>query len=505
MGNLNAIHTWSFFAVICGIAGLYLLLIRMGWPRFYRILSVYLLLFTPFFITQTQGFMQEPTIFLLFTWGALSWYNGMRSVCLEKLSSRQSPQKDIMEFGLFFASGLLLGAAGCIRPTIFPLILFLVFAMILTKPFRIAWKRIAVFLIGASAITFVTGIYLYKIAGIPFVSAYHHWMPGISYFAWKNAFIEPPNYKVGLPNYLLIAEELLGIRKSGFLFGWSSTFLLVLGGFLHVFFIKMKKGGNQNSLPLYPFLLFLLFLFALSQILIHLFYNFYDLRFFILVYPIFVISGLSGWNLTISKLYHSKIMRKILVVILAAGILALIAGIGNICHAWEVFGFMAEKSDVPLTAIEEIRIHKRYGEIIPGFSCPIFVDRLPVLNARLLMGLYEYPFPIAPLERNPKTSGDGHTVQFLWYKVKPPVGYFDAGFLWPGNPYEDSLFDQEKGYFHEKLFEALITHYGKIGIYYPSARATDISPLFNHFQKKDYRIIDGSLHEQWELKIIQRL
>jgi hypothetical protein len=503
-GNPDAIHTWSLYAIILGTAGLYILAIQNHWPRHYRILSAYLLLFTPFFVNQTRGFMQEPTIFLLFSWGILFWYNGMRRSSGEKLIFQLSNKRDMVRYGLNFAAGLLLGAAGCIRLTIFPLFLFLAFAMVLVKSLRQAWMRIAIFLLGVSVIILVSGIYLYKIAGIPFVSAYQHWMPGVRYFAWKNAFIEPPNYKVGLPNYLLTAQELSGIRKSGFLFGWQSPVLLFIGGFLLVFSIRKKMDADRKNPLLSPILLFLLFLFALSQIVVHLFYNYYDLRFFILVYPIFVISGLAGWNLTISKIYHAKIMRKIYVIILAAGILALIAGIGNINHAWEVFSFMAQKTDALKTSREEIRIHKRYGEFIPALSCPIFVDRLPVLNARILLGLHEYPFPIAPLERNAKTSGDGHTIQFLWYQVKPPVKYLDPGFLWPGNPYENSLFDLEKGYFQEKLIEALLSHYGKIGIYYPLAREVELGPFFSNLDRNNYRIINANLEEQWALIIIQK-
>jgi hypothetical protein len=165
---------------------------------------------------------------------------------------------------------------------------------------------------------------------------------------------------------------------------------------------------------------------------------------------------------------------------------------------------MAHERNVSTSLAEEIQVHGKYGELMPALSCPVFVDRLPVLNARILLGLYEYRFPIAPLERNPKSSRDGHTVQFLWYQVRRPTGYVDPDFHWPGNPYESALFDREKGYFHDKLFQSLIDHYGKIGIYYPLGREMDLDSIFNHLQKNNYEIHDAGIHEQWKLRIVTR-
>ena len=132
------------------------------------------------------------------------------------------------------------------------------------------------------------------------------------------------------------------------------------------------------------------------------------------------------------------------------------------------------------------------------------MDKIPVLNARLLLDLEESPFPIAPLTREFSLYFESHTVQFLWYKVKPAAQYLDNRSLWKGDPPECYLYDQEKKQVRREFTERLINHYGKLAIYYPEWRRRDLAEFFSSLNDSLWEMKNLSRDPGWNLIVVMK-
>ena len=320
-GNPDSIFQWSLVSILSGMLLFYILLIQSGAPGAVRILFVYLILYTPLLLSLSGKFLQEPTMFLLFAGACAAWHKGMiLSQTLRENAETKVPGRNIGSSVFFLFSGILCGALICIRITLFPLTIFLVLFAIREFPVKKAWKPCLAFILGHLFIIILVMIYMMRLADIFFIQGYFHWMPDYRPFAWGNAFKPPINRSDGIPHYLLIVRELLGIQKTVVVWGWlSMTFLIFFGilGFLIPRSPESQDRKTPNKYKLFRSLLFFLFLFGLSQILFHLFYFFHDLRFFILAYPIIILCGLTGWWEIFRFLQHTTKMKKILIAITA--------------------------------------------------------------------------------------------------------------------------------------------------------------------------------------------
>jgi hypothetical protein len=114
------------------------------------------------------------------------------------------------------------------------------------------------------------------------------------------------------------------------------------------------------------------------------------------------------------------------------------------------------------------------------------VDHLPVVNARLLLELMDYPYPIAPLMRENDLQWDGHTVQFGANSIGPPRGYINPASLWKDNPYYSFLYDPYTRTFKGEFLDSLVNYYGRIALYYPLWRERDLAPVMTEITARGY-------------------
>jgi len=501
-GRMTSIYSWSLFAVILGVALLYLFLICSGAPFPFRVLALYLILFTPLFITITRNIMQEPTMLLLFGATCLLWRMGMRGALEERVESGGGSRRKGKGLFFFFLAGFTAGAIFCIRVTTFPLIVcFVLHGIWMLSPRRAA-RCLPAFSCGILACVTLVTVYMASLAGIFNVAGYYHWMPFQTFFAWNNAFIPAPNTGIDVPNGLLILQDMLGIRPAASVFGWYSTALLLIGG--PAGFILMKKTGEQNkgekSLGV---LSLLLFLFAISQVVIHMFYMFNDLRFFVLAWPALVLSGVSGWYLILKTFFRKRWMRRGYTVVFAVIVFSLMMGITNYIHGFTIMTSLKEKSRERGECISCKAMHEKNGLLIEALSCPIFVDRVSVLNARLLFDLMDRPYPIAPLTRQFDLTYGGHTIQFLWYRVRPPVGCLPQSEIWEGRPPDHFLFDPGEGSVRDDFIDTMMNRYGKIALYFPYWRREELKPLIEYIREEGYGILKLNRRGPWDLVLVR--
>jgi len=505
-GNFNRIFQWSPLAILLGMLLLYILLVKSGAAIPVRIMSAYLILYTPLLLSTSGKILQESTMFLLFAGVCITWYMGM---LLYKTSEESGPYPRCEKGSWLFSllSGLFCGALISVRLTIFPLAIFLMIHAIWIFPIKKAWKPCLAFFSGHLIIIVSILVYMKRTAGIFSLERYSHWMGGYSLFAFAHALKPPVNCPDGTPNYLLIIREILGIQKTMVVWGWPSMVLLLVFG-VAGFLIPQRPGSQdqaaQKNYRLFRSLLFFLFLFGFSQIVIHLFYFFFDARFFILSYPIIVLCGLAGWWDSFRFLYHTLKMKKLLIVIPAVLAGLVFAGGYNVFQGYDILTSYKKGSPSLSPVLREKFIHEKYRSRVRRLSCPLFVDKLPVLNARLLLDLEESPFPIAPLTREENLYFESHTVQFLWYKVGSAAGYLDDASIWKGNPAESYLFDQETGRLRREFLEALLNHYGKIQIYFPSWRRKDLAGFFRSLKNPDWKIANLSCDPGWRLVLVMK-
>jgi len=505
-GNFDRIFQWSPFAILLGMLLLYILLVKSGSATPVRIMSAYLILYTPLLLSASGKILQESTLFLLFAGVCITWYMGMLLYKTPEESVPQ-PRREKGSYVFFLLSGVFCGALISIRLTILPLAIFLLIHAVRIFPAKKAWKPCLVFFSGHLIIGLSILVYMKRTAGIFSLEGYSHWMRGYSAFAFAHALKPPVNCPDGTPNYLLIIREILGIQKTMVVWGWPSMVLLLVFG-IAGFMIPQRPGSQdlpaQKKFRIFRSLLFFLFLFGISQIIIHLFYFFFDTRFFILSYTIIVLCGLAGWWDIFRFLYHAPKGEKSLILIAAVLAGLVIAGGYNVFQGYDILTGYKKASLSLSPALREKFIHEKYRSRIRRLSCPLFVDKLPVLNARLLLGLEESPFPIAPLTRENNLYFESHTVQFLWYKVGPSAGNLDAFSIWKGNPAESYLFDQESGRLRGEFLEALLYHYGKIQIYFPSWRRRDLAGFFGSLKNSDWKIANLSCDPGWGLVLIMK-
>ncbi len=507
-GNFDAIFQWSLVALLLAMLFLYLLLMLSGAPFFVRVLIAYLILYSPLLLSVSRRILQEPTIFLLFSPACAAWFGGMLlSQIPEKARIVRGSARIFCSYVLFLLSGLFCGALLCIRITLAPLSLLLALHALRALPPKKTPKPLLAFLLGHLIVLISVLLYMKTLAGIFSLQGYYHWMPDYKPFAWANALTPPVNHRNGIPNYLLLARTLLGIQKTIVVQGWLSMSLLFFFGILG-FLIPQQRGSEEKSAKehfcTFRSLLLFLFLFGISQILIHLFYFFFDERFFILSLPVIVLCGVFGWWESFRFLYRAGKTKKILILIAAILCGIIIAGGPDFLRGYGVLsGYKASKpSSSP--GRRESMIHAGYGALIRPLACPLFVDKLPVLNARLLLDLGESPFPIAPLSRESNLYFEGHTVQFLWYKVGPAAGYLDDASIWRGRPPDCYLFDPESDGIRRDYLVSLLDHYGKLAIYFPSWRAKELAGFFSSLKDPGWEIKNLARSGGWNLLLVTK-
>jgi hypothetical protein len=512
-GNIDSVFSWSFFCLMSGMALFYFLMIYAEMPIPIRIMTLYLVLYTPIFVSLSNNIMQEPTIFLLFSAACFSWYVAMKKTQESNICIERSNWDKVRIMILFLISGLLSGAIFCIRVTNLPLILIFIFHAIWVLKKKQAIVPCIFYLSGVILCTLAVLIYMISVCKIFNIAGYGHWMPDFKPFSWQNAFIPPVNRIVKTPNYLYIIQEILGIRTTGILFGWPSPVVLLVGGFAALINNSLISQKEQKILSehkvidkqsLFFSMFFFLFLFALSQLVIHFFYFFNDFRFMVLVYSIIVIFGLVGWNHLIVSLYKTRRIKKVYTAILTISAFIAISGIFTIKDRLDMFPVNKSGLKNKLTPKLEKEIHERYGNLIQKLNCPVFVDKFSLLNARLLFGLSQYNFPISHLCPEEELGYGGHTVQFKWYDVKDPVDYLHSRKIWKENPDETYLYNPGDNVINNEFLDSLLFNYNKIAVYYPIWRKRDLSPFLNYLIKNKYNIKRLTRKKEFALIIISK-
>jgi hypothetical protein len=446
----TALRGYSLAAMVLGAVLLHLWLGVAGLSPLGRVVVVAAVLRTPLAIAAARSLLQEPTLFLLFAAGGLAWSGGLRLL-------RDAPRRPVgvCVFGL---AGAILAAFTCIRPTGAPLLVVAAVDAVWTLGRRPSLGALGALALGAALVLGADVIYTLRVAGIVHLVAYSHWHPHFWGFSWARPF-EPTRDIFHQTQGLRLLRDALGLTGHLSSAGVASAIVALVGIDL---LLRFRTAPMRTQAVL-------LAVFALSQATAHLFYEFYATRFFIAAYPAFLIAGVAGWEAALRSLWRGERWRRAAVVLAVPALTVLFLGIGR---PWPIAGKLASEKEWRMT-----QAHRANGERVRALECPLFVDRLPVLNMRLLLGLGDWPHPIAPLVSSLDLYSDGHSPLFVIGHVAPGRGHIEDPPLWPGDPARSFLVDHRGQVANDGRIERLVAHDGRIAVYGPSWRTDAAGPL----------------------------
>lgn len=504
---LEQIFSYPLYAVVTGAILFYLWMVvgRMG--LLWRLMTIFFILYTPLFQRVASSIMQESTLFFLFSVTNLALIVGIFSFLKvgNDKAGAQMPARSLfrewMGYLLLFISGFCAGALSCMRPTIFPIIIFDVGLLLWVFPGRQFFKPAAFFLLGSFACAGVIIIYMFRVAGLIDITAYRHWGAGglRRLFGFRYVMSPPVNGRSSLSNWLVYLQAISGHTRDMLLWGKNAAISLFVAGLLGAGILtreglwrKKAMGAEQKGvdLPGVNFYVFyrhcvILFLFALSQYLIHIFYFYHDVRFLVLLLPSCAVFGMAGCEIITRHLWRGM-KKKGLVVVLVALLTINFFNIPSFPDVLRRLELSDTGGDIRQYFWKDAAVHNTNKRIAKSLNCPIFVDRLPVVNARLLLELMDYPYPIAPLVRENDLQWDGHTVQFGAYSIGQPRGYINPASLWKDNPYYSFLYDPYTQTFKGEFLDSLVNYYGRIALYYPLWREKALAPVINDITARGY-------------------
>ena len=262
--------------------------------------------------------------------------------------------------------------------------------------------------------------------------------------------------------------------------GWSM--LVLLAGGIAALTISITRAirhpRDSNSPPIDPFHHQVAWIgaFGLSQFLIHCFYYAFMVRFFIHAFPCLILFCTGGWDLMTRGLHPATTglrAQKFLVFVL------LFIQISGVLHPGWTFAHLVSLRTEPLEG-HALRIHKAWRDNAQAaslLSCPVFVDGMPVLNARLLLDLHDSHWPIAPLSKRYELFNGPHTHPGIDALCSSPKAWLQEHPPWLKEPSSCFLFDTTTGRTQIQLAAGLLVKHHKFALVYPNGRDDELAPL----------------------------
>lgn len=485
-GRLTAVWTWSRFALLAGALVLYLWLILGGVAPPARLVLLWLLLYSPTTREIGRDILQEPTMALLL-WGTiLCWFLGPWLGWRGETDARQRHWRRASAVASGLA-GLFSMALACIRPTTAPLFLLVMI--------HLAWigkrgerrRLLGSFMIGGAVCLSLVLIYMRRVAGVIHVAAYHHWDPsfGLNYMKW-HLLIRPDAQLDGLRRGEALLMDLFGLTRGFSQAGWGSGILLMFGVGMGAVLAprcrsraKEDNGAGRPGRWLFAGQTPPLLLFLLSQALIQMAYQFWGCRFLTLVWFLFLVLGVAGLEGLARLVWTQRIVsRAILIrIFYVAGIV--VVGLPRVAEMVTAARFFPGTPLKRVTVERDQLAHDLFAKEIQRIDAPLFVDRIPTLSARLLLGLESSPHPISQILWSNYLRADGHTVQFNMYRVGPPRGFLTPDSPWKSPPNHSHLLDERVKGIDGDYLRAILRRYGKAILYFPSSREDKVRPVLD--------------------------
>ncbi len=481
--DAEALLSHSVFAVQAALVLLYAWMAALGLSVPARLAAIWMLVRTPMLRQMGRNILQEPQILLLF---ALA---GLAAALALRLLRRRPGQSAGLAAAAVAGAGAV--AAMCIRPTNAGLVLALAGGLALDLGWRRAWFGLLAFAAGGAAVAAIDVIHIHRVSGLWALHAYGHWMPGFVGFSWGQAGERPLSPEWDDPHWVLTLQSLFGMRVDVTGAGPMSTSLMIIG--LLWFLPRAIPHVSRATPPL-------LALFAAAQAVAFSFYPHHYPRFFVTILPPLLVAGVAGWDAAL-RAHASAGGRRRRATALALGALATVF----IAAPHRPF---PERDNLwwrQRTVQEERRQVQRHRTNAPEarpLGCPLFVDRIGLLEARLLLRLVGWPHPVAPIYAHLDLFWDGHMPQFMIQDVQPPRGHLDDPALWPGTPLETHLVDH-RGTVRAEWIAQLIARHGRIALYFPPWRPAAVDKLLDWAPLNGYRLTDIGREPVWRLVLME--
>lgn len=455
-GGLDALFSWPMVALSLALLFFNIAIIRLGLTVLSAVLFSWLFLLNVGGRDTYANVMSEGTIILLLSFALLSWSEALRHGQGEEGRQRW--------FSLLaaFLCGMAVGGIVAMRATM----IFFAFA------FPLHWMLtggrrgvlpLALYILGGTAVALVSAAYVYHHAGIWGTAAYGHWVHSTNDYFFSLAHAREFIPGADVPRWAHDLEALLG--QNGFLWNGraSAVMMLLVGGILGIISHLVHRWRDKADTAWA--VAACLFLSALCLFAAHLFFRFHYFRFLAPMLPVLILFGIAGWEQVfrlIATATPSR-LRLLIMGILPAWVLASPPALELV-----IYGTTLPRSTLDHARYidDAKRRHQEVGKIVREWKCPLFVDQVSTMRARMLMGLENHPSPIAPIRLHNITHLDSHTVQFNWFpqiKEGQPV---DQMVHWPRPP-RSYMWDPETGEVQGELLMHLLRENGRFLFYFP--------------------------------------
>ena len=407
--HVEAAIAWSGVAALltCIIWPLALLRLGVAWPL--CALASWFLPLAPALHHMASEPMQETTLMLLLATSmlAMPWpthhaaRNGLPTPCAMAL-----------------VAGFLAGLAAAMRLTLAPFAGLLVLLVIAHEP-TCRRKMAIAGALTLGAITAFVGVGWHHAhhTGQWYLAGYFHWIPDFRPFSPVAAFAPPANLPLERwPQVILTLRDALGQPPGAGVPGILTAGLIALAAAVTLWPAQIRRHHG-----------WMMALFAASQVAAHAFYTYYDARFLLPAWMLLLtataltVQGIIDdrrlnlqWAARNSRLGRAGLMAMVLIT----------AGLPVITMAWRHINTIRQsaRSAHLQRASPSALLHPAWNAWVNAAPQVIFVQGAGVLNARHLLQLHtgwQHPiFQAAPVT---ELYDDGHMVQFLWYRVRPPV------------------------------------------------------------------------------------
>lgn len=490
--NLDAVFTYSPVAVFAAflLAQWWMALGGLGLTG--RVTVFLILLASPAYLNCARNIMQDSSMPLLFVSGCLLWLAAVQQLRGDK--PRVNWQIGLM---LSLFAGIVHGALVCIRPVIAPLSVCAALHLLLMLRFRRFLQATAMMALGYLFVIVPVAGYVHSQSGAWNVVAYNYWEPNYNerHFNRSQPFEPETSATQAIDERTSTTEETttspirlvaMWYSLTGNEPGLTSVPLeahgLLFAGIVPLLFLLIfrPRARSEKWDSLVPFLcqLFVLILFSIFLLGVQSFYFGFHARYFLLPYLILAVSGTTGWYCLVERLRNLGRMGPWLSGVTAAGLLvALASGLSYTDHIFD--NLSAKESPRRVRRLFEIEAagHAEARKAVHALKCPLFVDRIPLLNARFSLGMTDSPYPIFFLCNEKDKYFTAELSQWPIREKLEPKGHVVSPEKWAFAPDSSWLYYPKTEFIARNRLDAAIENFGKIGIYFPTWRKADMKEL----------------------------
>jgi hypothetical protein len=481
-GRLKSATAYAPFAILTGLGLLWFFLYRLRCPPGMRLLAIGLLLYSKLFFEAGNHILQEGSLWLLFTLALVTWYWALHRRPHHAASLRWRHLPALL-------AGICCGMLVGIRPTLAPLPALLVLQACILAPPQRAMRLLAIFGAGAG-LPLVGALVIGWIQfGYPALTGYHYWIPqwdGGQVFAWRNPWRLPVNITGALNNLQMHSRALLA-RSSDITTLDMSVGLLLLNGALLGALATLRTALRRRTLvPFARDWTVLLLLLSASQFALHICYEFYAPRFYIIGWPALVLAGLGGWT-RIILFFASLLGRRHRHLRSLLNLLTICATLATMPCAW-----------VTLVESQRWTVNEQYygrkglraqaaaARKLKHFEGPLLVAQYATLNARLFIGWAGSSNPVLPIFAPERPDWDPHLIPYITALLPPPRERLRA---WAWRAGQSGVWQAEKRQLVTEQIDALKAGH-QFAIFYPLMREGEVEPFLKALLATGWQLSD---------------